>query len=144
MGNRAVIACSDKPDAVGIYLHWNGGRASVEGFLQACRTLGYRDPTLDESYGMARLCAAICAYFGLDGETSIGIGTVGTLDCKNGDNGLYILAPGWTIAERKYMRGAEEIDAEKTKAIARDTVNAVGRAAKRRAAAMRKALSKVA
>ena len=31
MGNRCVI--TDEARAIGIYLHWNGGIGSVEGFL---------------------------------------------------------------------------------------------------------------
>lgn len=41
MGNRAVITTSKAPDVsgakdLGIYLHWNGGRDSVEAFLKYC------------------------------------------------------------------------------------------------------------
>jgi len=38
MGNRAVV-CFDEynDDAIGIYLHWNGGRDSVEAFLMAAK-----------------------------------------------------------------------------------------------------------
>ena len=41
MGNRAVIGFEQdkKRDkkSVGIYLHWNGGRDSVEGFLKVAK-----------------------------------------------------------------------------------------------------------
>ena len=37
MGNRAVITTPDKK--IGVYLHWNGGRDSVEGFLQTCKKI---------------------------------------------------------------------------------------------------------
>ena len=33
MGNRAVITTRKDLKDIGIYLHWNGGRDSVEGFL---------------------------------------------------------------------------------------------------------------
>jgi hypothetical protein len=138
MGNRAVISTGDKPGDIGLYLHWNGGRASVQGFLDACKAAGYRDPTSDPAYGMARLCAAVCAYFGLDGETSVGIGTVAKLDCNNFDNGLYILGPGWTIAKRKYHKGAEEVDAEKTAGVTAETLKAIGDASARRTAEIAK------
>ena len=42
MGNRAVITASTAPDAPSIYLHWNGGRDSVEGFLKAARDLSIK------------------------------------------------------------------------------------------------------
>ena len=44
MGNRAVISFSTSPAAPSIYLHWNGGRASVEGFLAGCLEAGYAPP----------------------------------------------------------------------------------------------------
>ena len=44
MGNRAVIGFEQdkKRDkkSVGIYLHWNGGRDSVEGFLKVAKDYG--------------------------------------------------------------------------------------------------------
>ena len=42
MGNRAMISFKedgqDKQLAPSIYLHWNGGRDSVEAFLEASQT----------------------------------------------------------------------------------------------------------
>ena len=35
MGNRAVITTRKDLKDIGVYLHWNGGRDSVEGFLAA-------------------------------------------------------------------------------------------------------------
>jgi len=47
MGNRAVITQSTADSAPAIYLHWNGGRASIDGFLQAARVAGlYGDDPL--------------------------------------------------------------------------------------------------
>lgn len=97
MGNRAVIQVSEDSD-VGIYLHWNGGRDSVEAFLKYCELKGYRAPS-DDNYGTARLCQVICNFFG--GNLSIGIDVLKKLDCDNGDNGVYILN-GWNIVDRKY------------------------------------------
>ncbi len=104
MGNRAVIAFENKPDAVGIYLHWNGGRDSVEGFLKAgkevCR-LG------DPSYAMARLIQLIGQFFG--GNCSLGVGPLKRLDCDNYDNGLYIVDPNsFEIVDRLYHGGPEQ------------------------------------
>jgi len=42
MGNRAVVVFDEfKPEseAAAIYLHWNGGRDSIEGYLKATRIL---------------------------------------------------------------------------------------------------------
>ena len=49
MGNRAVIQM--KGSNVGIYLHYNGGRDSIEGFLAYCKLRDFRG----DDYGMARL-----------------------------------------------------------------------------------------
>lgn len=40
MGNRAVITTPDKNLA--LYLHWNGGRDTVEPLLKYCELQGYR------------------------------------------------------------------------------------------------------
>jgi len=122
MGNRAVITTHPyNPARVGIYVHWNGGRASVEGFLRACKELKFRSPESD-SYGIARLTQAITAYFGSDG-LSVGVDVCSSLDCDNGDNGTYLIGDNWSIVGRKFsdaeeIDGAEEVDEYKTKAIA--------------------------
>ena len=106
MGNRAVITTKEdfENNGIGIYLHWNGGRDSVEAFLKYCELKGYRRPDKD-NYGWARLCQVIGNFFG--GDTSIGIDTVNRLDCDNWDNGVYIIE-GWKIVDRKYMKRAEQ------------------------------------
>ena len=106
MGNRAVITTENnwKNDGAGIYLHWNGGRDSVEAFLKYCELKGYRSPSND-CYGFARLCQVIGNFFG--GNASIGIDTLWHLDCDNWDNGVYII-DGWKIVDRKYFNGVEQ------------------------------------
>ena len=109
MGNRAVITSSTMNDVkqsneIGVYLHWNGGRDSVEAFLKYCQLKGYREPDNDD-YGWARLCQVIGNFFG--GECSIGINRCNLLDCDNGDNGTYIIK-GWNIVGRKYFDGIEQ------------------------------------
>lgn len=106
MGNRAVITSKEnfENNGIGIYLHWNGGRDSVEAFLKYCELKGYRSPTSD-NYGWARLCQVIANFFG--GSTSIGIDVVNKLDCDNWDNGVYIIQ-GWKIVDRKYNQYAEQ------------------------------------
>ena len=109
MGNRAVITTSKKADVanskdIGIYLHWNGGRDSVEAFLKYCELKRYRTPSND-NYGWARLCQVIGNFFG--GECSIGIDTCDHLDCNNWDNGVYII-DGWEIVDRQYFDGGEQ------------------------------------
>ena len=109
MGNRAVITASQSNDPatsndIGIYLHWNGGRDSVEAFLAYCKRRGFRPPDQD-NYGWARLCHVIANFFG--GDLSIGIDRCCSLDCDNYDNGVYIIQ-GWDIVGRRYFEGEEQ------------------------------------
>lgn len=105
MGNRAVITTSIVDPAnstnLGVYLHWNGGRDSVEAFLKYCKLKGYCPPETD-CYGWARLCQVIGNFFG--GGTSIGIDACCNLDCDNGDNGTYVIK-NWEIVGRYYFKG---------------------------------------
>lgn len=102
MGNRAVITTNDK--RMGVYLHWNGGRDSVEAFLKYCELQGYRAPS-DDCYGWARLCQVMGNFFG--GGLSVGIDTYDRMDTDNGDNGVYII-DGWKIVDREFMNYDEQ------------------------------------
>ena len=109
MGNRAVITTQEyltNPDSIGVYLHWNGGRDSVQAFLLYCKAKGYRPPETD-CYGWARLCQVVGNYFG--GELSLGIDACSRLDCDNWDNGVYIIE-GWEIVDRRFAPEEEEQD----------------------------------
>ena len=107
MGNRAVIAFKSehiaKEDSPAIYLHWNGGRDSVEAYLAAAKILGIRwnDPT----YCIARLTQIIGNSFG--GYLSLGVGCFKNLDTNNYDNGVYWIADG-EIVEREFFEGKEQ------------------------------------
>ena len=107
MGNRAVITTKENflENGVGVYLHWNGGRDSVEAFLKYCELRGFRAPTT-QCYGWARFAQVVSNFFGGDG-LSIGIDVVDNLDCDNGDNGVYFI-DGWEIVGRKYHSGEEQ------------------------------------
>ena len=95
MGNRAVITTSPfKRGNIGIYVHWNGGRESVEGFLKAARDLDYRTPGSDPDYALAGLAGLIWSFLGTDGS-SVGLGTCDQLDC---DNGTWLIGDDWSIA----------------------------------------------
>jgi len=118
MGNRAVVCFTDtnKSPAVyapAVYVHWNGGRASVEGYLRAARLL-HLDPDMAEFHRLVE------GYLG----SSAHLQTVGTSDCDNGDNGQYMVSPEWEIVSRKHTRRGEEIDAAKTREIAIDCIAA--------------------
>ena len=100
MGNRAVITWGEKDsNAVGVYLHWNGGRASVRAFLDTCKARGYGSPVSDPSYAMAGLVAVIQEFFGATG-LSVGVDVLGRLDCDNYDNGVYQVGEDWQIVDR--------------------------------------------
>jgi len=102
MGNRAVLAFinddgkKDK-NSVGIYLHWNGGRDSVEGFLQTAKDYELRSG----SYGVARLTQIIAN--GLGGTLSLGVDLLKNLDCDNYDNGVYWIDQNFNIVDREYI-----------------------------------------
>ena len=121
MGNRAVIAFRDvRCSGIGIYLHSNGGRASVEAFLRVAKDLGVRA----DDYGIARLCQIIGNYFG--GSLSIGCGRLEHLDRDNGDNGVYRVKD-WKIIGRDYFETEfDEVDPTKTDAIYKDCMSVNG------------------
>lgn len=106
MGNRAIITTRENfnNNGIGVYLHWNGGRDSVEAFLYYCKLKGYRPPEKD-CYGWARLCQVIGNFFG--GTTSIGIDNFPQDTGKYQDNGTYIIE-NWEIIDRKYFNYAEQ------------------------------------
>ena len=95
MGNRAVITTPERK--VGLYIHWNGGRDTVEPLLRYCELKGYRDPSKDD-YGWARMCQVLGNFFG--GTNCVGIGPYTTDERMDpGDNGIYVIE-GWKIVER--------------------------------------------
>lgn len=115
MGNRAVISFSTNPTAPSIYLHWNGGRASIQGFLAGCIESGYA-ATGDQAQDMDQIERRLRPFFARNGEClSIYRQPVGRADTDNGDNGWYILDQSTlAITGRLHKREAEEINADKT------------------------------
>jgi hypothetical protein len=119
MGNRAVIAFGTEPDATGIYLHWNGGRDSVQAFLDAAKQLGVREN--DGEYQPARLCQII-GNFMSGSSLSLGVGALKTLDCNNGDNGTYVVNGEFKIVERRYHKGDEQFDKAQYEGVLAETL----------------------
>ena len=76
----------------------------MEAFLTYCKMRGFRAPEKDD-YGWARLCQIIGNFFG--GGLSIGVNQCCKLDCRNGDNGVYVIKD-WEIVGRQYNRGGEQ------------------------------------
>lgn len=109
MGNRAVITFQDASleeldkSQVGIYLHWNGGIESIEGFCMSASRLDISEPS--------RFIQMLGNWF--KGHLSVYVNTVGKLDFDNYDNGVYVLnrldpnlntgSKHWYIARRFYV-----------------------------------------
>ena len=120
MGNRAVITVAPYAETnIGIYLHWNGGRESVEGFLAAAKALGMRPPVGDPYYAMARLVQIIGNFFG--GSTSIGIGLCSELDVE-ADNGTYLIDGDWEIVGREFWDGDDSYDTERSELVKAEAI----------------------
>lgn len=99
MGNRAVITTPDK--TLGIYLHWNGGRDTVEPLLKYCELKKCVRPEID-NYGWAQFTQIVRNTL-----SSVGIDLYNHLDTDNGDNGVYIIQD-WKIIGREYMNYSEQ------------------------------------
>ena len=128
MGNRAIIAfeppvpadmaeeqgfitidqhAEHRETAAGIYLQWQGGRDSVEVFLQAAKHFKLRC----DDYGCARLAQIIGNWFG--GTFSLGAGCVSSLASARGDNGIYWIS-NWEIVDREDFEGDEQQPSDST------------------------------
>jgi hypothetical protein len=103
MGNRAVVTV--KGSSTGVYLHWNGGKESVNGFLRAAKDLGVRAPSGDTSYFYARFIQIVGNFFG--GALSVGVDSLDNLDTDNGDNGTFIVDSNFKIIEHRHSRSRE-------------------------------------
>ena len=104
MSNSAIITTERNylSNGIGVYLHWNGGRDSVEGFLEYCKLKNYSSYSGD-NLDFARLCQVIGNYFG--GNGSIELNTINNL--PKCDNGVYIV-DNWEIVDRRDFNGREQ------------------------------------
>ncbi len=102
MGNRAVISFQDPSEntldtsQVGIYLHWNGGLESIEGFCKAATDLNISEP--------ARFIQMLGNWFG--GNQSLYVDVISRLDYDNYDNGTYVLSKAsgeWKVVKRFFV-----------------------------------------
>ena len=117
MGNRAVITFSTYTNAPAIDLHWNGGRASVEGFLSAARQLGLRHARTPQAQtdALDQIAEMLARYyFRCDVGMNIYRLHYAGSDRDNGDNGTYVIGRDLTIIERLFKPRAEEINHVKT------------------------------
>lgn len=110
MGNRAVITQACTGDAPCIYLHWNGGRASVNAFLAVARARGVAGRGIEHIDALATICRE---YIG----GSVYREVYRQADTDNGDNGVYLIDDKLRIIGRLFAPGQEETDPVKTAAI---------------------------
>lgn len=103
-GEKLEGFVADNPNRVGVYLHWNGGRDSVVSFCRACRKIGFRCPTNDFSYGVARFVQLVANFFGGLNDCSVGVNTIEHLDCNNYDNGVFVVGEDWEVVGREFAR----------------------------------------
>ena len=100
MGNRAVLEFQGTD--VGIYLHWNGGRDTIDPLLDVAKEYNIRGG----DYGIARIAQILGNFFG--GTLCVGVDKLDRLDCDNGDNGTYVIDNNFNIVDRKYFDNREE------------------------------------
>ena len=126
MGNRAVIVFQGQRyrlSSLCVQLQWNGGRASIEGFLQAARQLNIRRPrredTHDHDRAIRQLGHLIGTYFfGYGVGFTTYVLPYADAHRNNRDNGVYVINADFEIVERLHAgHNLEEWNAEKTEAI---------------------------
>lgn len=104
MGNRAIITYEPLADEnIGVYLHWNGDPSDVLAIVKTAEDEGFRNPCGDSQYGMGRIAMLAGILCGARGSTGFGIGNVGQMD--DGDNGVYVIGPDWTVTNAKQAKG---------------------------------------
>ena len=106
MGNRASI--TTKAHKTSVYLHWNGGRDSVDRFLAYCASTGCPSPEEDLS-GWAQLATCAANYFGPDG---LNVGLEEYPSCDE-DNGVYVIE-NWKVVCRENNRYGEQAEGPST------------------------------
>ena len=104
MGNRAVITTNQRRmcDMNSIYLHWNGGRDSIEAFLQYAKLRGLKNPNNEET--MQELYRIIKNFLG----NSCIYDKYSRLDTDNYDNGVYVINSDFEIIDRLFFDGIEQ------------------------------------
>jgi hypothetical protein len=107
MGNRAVVTFDNyDPNNFGVYLHWNGGRDSIEAMLEATKRI-METRGEDPTYAMARFVQV--ATTAIPGNCSIGLNQLKRLDTDNFDNGVYVVdSKTLEIVGRHHHDGPEQ------------------------------------
>lgn len=115
MGNRALITLSTQRAAPALYLHWNGGRASVLGFLKAARQL---EITADNDEELMQQLGRMIArrFFGVELD-ALHVYSCAYGEGMSSDNGVYLINRELEIVDRLQAPPVDEINAEKTRLI---------------------------
>lgn len=100
MGNRAILKPVDRDD-IGVYLHWNGGRDSIEAFLKYCEIKNFSG--FDDEFGMASFVKIVSNFF----RTSDNVGIITCPFNWDTDNGIYVIK-GFQIVDRIEYTGEEQ------------------------------------
>jgi hypothetical protein len=120
MGNRAVVAFTGSAGMTpSMYLHWNGGLASVQAFMEVAKAM--RLPATDA--GLQQLADIIEKRF-FEGGSCCTM-PFERADRDNWDNGLYWIDHEWNVVGREFRRCAEEVDAQKTREIRESILTAI-------------------
>ncbi|MBR2455131.1 MAG: hypothetical protein IKB36_03670 [Clostridia bacterium] len=99
MSNSAVITTPKNfiCDGIGVFIRWNGGRDSVEGFLKYCELKGYPSPEQHED-GWKGLIKVLTNFF--EGrDMCVDILSELCIDCL--EHGVYIIE-NWQIVGRAF------------------------------------------
>ena len=116
MGNRALITLqplTKENNVIAVYVHWNGGIESVKAICEVCKARGFRDPTGDNSYALARFIGVWHEFFGVTSSLSLGVYTTDLESLKDAwlDNGVYTVGKDWEIIEHfKVDENGKKID----------------------------------
>ena len=103
MGNRAVINMVDSD--VAIYLHWNGGRDTVEPVLQVAKEYGLTG----DNAGMNDLYKMFHNMLASDMAETAYVGRVEEYNGSAiGDNGTYIIDKSFNIIDRLDFENEEQ------------------------------------
>ena len=104
MGNRAVIELEQS--GLGIYMHWNGGRDSIEPLLHVAKE--YKIQSKGKYFLLSSLCKMIANSFTSTYSPPVEANPIDTLDCDNFDNGVYVISSNLDIVDRKFTRYPEQ------------------------------------
>lgn len=109
MGNRAIITTAPEKGAPAIYLHWNGGRDSVEGFLMAANHMHLYSIT-DDRERMDAFGKLIAEHFFNSeyGKMNVYPHTMHSWHDDAGDHGIYVIDSDFHIVGRLFAPRTEQ------------------------------------